>query len=76
MPVPRHAWWCGERGDVATTGALTGDVAGSTACIDHGAALTRHGPQRGRTWTQTEDQPQLLSVRIGSDATMDPGFTS
>ena len=26
------------------------------------------------TWTQTEDR--LLSVRIGSDATMDPGFAS
>jgi len=31
MPVPRHAWWRDERDDVATTGTLTGDVAGSAA---------------------------------------------
>ena len=36
--------------------------------------LPRQVPRRGRTWTQTKDQ--LLSVRIGSDATMDPGFAS
>ena len=36
--------------------------------------MTHHGAWRGRTWTQTEDR--LLSVRIGSDATMDPGFAS
>ena len=51
MPVPRHAWWRGERDDVATTGPLTGDVAGSAAppilarqcrAIPHGAA----GPGR------------------------------
>ena len=45
--------------------------------IAHDAAVTRQGPRRGRTWTQTEDQPrELLSVRIGSDTTMDPGFAS
>jgi len=31
VPVPRHAWWRDERADVATTGTLTGDVAGSAA---------------------------------------------
>ena len=37
-------------------------------------SLPRHRSWRGSTWTQTEDR--LLSVRIGSDATMDPGFAS
>ena len=36
--------------------------------------LPRQVLRRGRTWTQTEDR--LLSVRIGSDATMDPSFAS
>jgi len=44
----RHTWWRGEIADVATTGALTGDVAGSAAppilarrrrAITHGAAV-------------------------------------
>jgi len=47
MPMPRYAQWRGERADVATTEALTDDVAGSVAppilawrrrAIHHGAA--------------------------------------
>jgi len=47
MYVPRHVWWRDERANVATTGTLTGDVAGSAAppiltlcrrAIHHGAA--------------------------------------
>jgi len=29
--MPRHAWWRGERADVASTGALASDMAGSAA---------------------------------------------
>jgi len=48
MPVTRHAWWRGERADVAMTEARTGDVVGSAAppilarrrrAITHGVAV-------------------------------------
>jgi len=57
MPVPRHAWWRGKKADVATTGTLTDNVAGSAApsilaqrrrAIDLGAAPPRHPSRRVR----------------------------
>jgi len=70
--VPRHAWWRVERDDVATTGALTGDMAGSAAP----PILARQDLDADRRPASIAIERELLSVRIGSDTTMDPDFAS
>ena len=58
--------------DVATTGALTDDVAGSAAP----RPTARQDLDADRRPASIAIERELLSVRIGSDATMDPGFAS
>ena len=57
---------------MATTGVLTGDVAGSAAP----PILARQDLDADRRPASIAIERELLSVRIGSDATMDPGFAS